>query len=306
MAKEEVDNDGGLDAGQMFDEGVDKAGIAEEDPEVLQDTLAHLEDGDKSDAGGQADEGGGPDDDKGSAKAAEGKSSSMAAMLDEQQPEAEVSDETKAEQGKDGRVPLDQHIKLRQRAQKAESEAQQLREQLTKTQSAGDNAEFDKLLSGLADDELVEASKVKQLLTHQRTNIISEVNNRFEKLEQGFETAAQMSRIQQKVRQSESAFKKEHEDFDAVLVQAKMLNLVGAKEFKAALNADNPAKTYYETCKNKLATARRALGIETPQDKKEQADKATGNKRKQPDETGNEEENEEEVFKAVFGSEEPG
>lgn len=156
------------------------------------------------------------------------------------------------------RVPVADHIKLRQRAQAAEKRAEEAERQLAEgTQTAGEQAGKPDPLAELDDEDLVRAGTVKQVIDAKVGEAIAKVN-------QSLETQKAQQLAQEtatKAVESEKVFKAETADYDDVTTKANTLNLITDADRTAIFAEANPAKKYYEVAKAKLTSIQTALGI---------------------------------------------
>lgn len=294
----------GFDAEKMFDEGVEEAGIQEEavesseqDQAATQSALDNLEQAGQEDTTDTSEEKTQTDDKVSSETESE---STLVKMLEKQGDSEGKPDEAKPD---DRRVPLDEHVKLRKRAQAAEKALADLKKE-TQTRPAGENADINELLESLPDEQLVEGKDVKKLIRLTEQRLSSRLDEGLKKVTDELNKEEIVSLIS-KCKKSEIAFKKENTDFDEVIEDAKTLNLVNDSDFKKALQTDNPAKSYYDICKKKLTILRKHSGSGTPKD--ETAGDTTGKSKQEKPPKGkepDEEQTDDEVFGEVFGEQE--
>lgn len=189
------------------------------------------------------------------------------------------------------RVPVEDHIKLRQRAQAAEKRAEeaesQLAEQATQTEGAK-SGKTDKLAE-LEDDDLVRAGDVRQAIKQEVDKVSKGIES-----ERATQEAQAMAANAVK---SEESFRKDTADYDQVTSAANELGVISDADRKVIFKDPNPAKKYYEIAKERVSNIQKHLGITTT---------TTPKSPKPKKETGEEEEEEEtltddQIFDEVYG-----
>ena len=293
------EENGGFDAGAFFEEGVAEAGIDPEevvtdspDPDDSANVISQVaEVADK--AGSQetaaaetktADKAGPSVEDVTAAiestKETEQEVESVISALLPKQTEPEAAKtKTDFEPGK--YVPVEDHIKLRARAQAAEREAEDLRQRLetSTTQTGGvkpgeeaeksplekfvdDNPDEEFTLADmplkvqLAESKFQEAKAQKAQQAKEKAELIER-----EKQEKQYRTKAAIKAITQKAEQSEAEFRKANPDYEAVVKPFVAANMLTNEERLAFFKDDNPAKRLYEICKAKADALRGVLGV---------------------------------------------
>ena len=191
------------------------------------------------------------------------------------------------------RVPLEDHIKLRQRAQAAEARIAELESQHQTTQTEEDKS-GDDFLGELEDGDLVRAEAVKQaipkIIERAVSQAVGQANQNLENERAVGQAKAQADRAVK----SEKEFAKVTPDYDQVTKAAIKLGFLSAEDKKKIFASEHPAKTCYEMSKQKLHDIQTTLGI-TPTSTGEQT---TNNEPVVPEE----EEVSEEDFLSVFDS----
>ena len=157
------------------------------------------------------------------------------------------------------RVPVEDHIKLRQRAQKAEQERDELRQRLTQqnTQPSGGNDEEVDPLAELDEEDLVRVGPIREYVG-------KAVNNAVDKVQQALglkEAAIQAKATADRAVNSEKEFVKTTPDYNTVTKASLKLGLLTAEEKANIANAENPAQEFYKVSKAKLKDIQTTLGI---------------------------------------------
>ena len=177
-------------------------------------------------------------------------------------------------------VPVEDHIKLRTRAQQAESKVQELEQRLetSTTQTGGvkpgeeaEKSPLEQFVEDNPDDDFVpakvqlEESKFKEAKA-QRTQQARERAEQVEreKQEKQYRTDDAIKAISTKAEQSEVEVRKANPDYDAVVLPIVKAKLITNEERMEFLKDANPAKKLYEICKNKADALRGVLGVTTP------------------------------------------
>ena len=278
---------GGFDAGAMFDEGVEEAEEAGFDMnEVVTDSpdpddsanVIEVESTVPEAAAAETKQEPSADEVQAaidSTKEAEQDEESIIALL-LPKPATEAA-QTKTDFKPGSHVPVEDHIKLRQRAQAAEREAEELRQRLetstTRTGGAkpGEEAEkspFEKFVEENPDEDIVPP---KVQLEDRRFHEAKQ-----QKAQQAQEQAARYEREKQekqdrqsqaiqtftmKATQSEVEFRKANPDFNAVVKPIVEAGLLTDTERIDMYKAANPAQKLYDICKAKTAAIRSAAGL---------------------------------------------
>lgn len=207
------------------------------------------------------------------------------------------------------KVPVEDHIKLRHRAQKAERERDEALARLAAGQPAqpaveevsplekwvAENPEDAQVTSPPATVQLAE-KKFQQAQDHAR----AEAQRKADESEMGRRQA--LANIQAKATKattSEQQVRKAHVDYEKVTRAVIKANLLSPTEKDAILDAENPAEEYYKLCKAKLTAIQEGLGIATPT--AEPQPKPAGNQPPATGAPGEEPElTDDEVFNEVF------
>jgi hypothetical protein len=157
-----------------------------------------------------------------------------------------------------GTVPVDKHIALRKRAQDAEARAEALEAKQANVDTGDALAELAELAEG-GDDEYVDVAKLKQVLERLPNAINSIAQANINKVVQQANAQSLMS----KIGTDETAFRKEHADYDAVTSYVSDRNLLTDDERRSVLAAPNTAEAMYKLSTEKIAKEREILGITT-------------------------------------------
>jgi len=196
-------------------------------------------------------------------------------------PQSPESEKPEQEEKDDHRVPMEDHIKLRQRAQDAERKL----EELTKQQQAGEERPAESEVSPL--EQFVEENPEEELVpakvqlddrkwheARQRRQYEAATKAEQAALEQQRAATQQLQDFKSKADKAESSEKevrKAHPDYDAVTQAAVKAKLLDDTERDAIFNAENPADEYYKLCKGKIEAIGLGLGIpSTPTSKSNQ------------------------------------
>ena len=280
---------GGFDAGAMFDEGVEEAEEAGFDMnEVVIDSpdpddsanVIEVESTVPEAAAAETKPAQEPSADEvqaaiDSTKEAEQDEESIIALL-LPKPATEAA-QTKTDFKPGSHVPVEDHIKLRQRAQAAEREAEELRQRLetSTTQTGGakpgeevEKSPLEKFVEENPDEDIVPP---KVQLEDRRFHEAKQ-----QKAQQAQEQAARYEREKQekqdrqsqaiqtftmKATQSEVEFRKANPDFNAVVKPIVEAGLLTDTERIDMYKAANPAQKLYDICKAKTAAIRSAAGL---------------------------------------------
>lgn len=155
-------------------------------------------------------------------------------------------------------VPVESHIKLRQRAQKAEARVKELEgQQHQNTQPAGVNAEEVDPFAELDETDLVRVGDVKGYVGKAVNAAVGKVTQSLSEKE-ATERAEQFA---EQAVQSEQEVIKNTPDYVAVTKAALKLGLISNKETVALSQSDNPALEFYKMSKAKLTDIQTTLGI---------------------------------------------
>ena len=286
---------GGFDAGEFFDDGVEASGIGPE--EIVSD----------SETGNEANVVTTKDDSETKAEEPETKPEAESAKVEKAEPSAEdvaaaIESTKEAEQEVDSiisglipkpqapeeaqtkpdfepgkYVPVEDHIKLRQRAQTAEREAEELRQRFetsttqTGGEKPGEEAEkspLEQFVDENPDEDLVPAKvqleerkfqEAKQQKAQQAREKAEQIER--EKLEKQYRTNEAVKAISTKAEQSEVEVRKSNPDYDAVVKPFVTANMLTNDERMAFLKDANPAQKLYDICKAKADALRGVVGV---------------------------------------------
>lgn len=289
-----TNEDGGFDAGEFYDKGVDDAGIDTEN--IATDTQSGGEanvitpEKDESDAKAET-----PETDSGaevSKKDDKPSAEDVAAAIEstketEQEADSIISSlipkpeaaQTKQEFEPGKYVPVEDHIKLRQRAQAAEREAEDLRRSIeTSTTRTGgvkpgtevEKSPFEKFVDDNPDEELVplkvqleerKFQEAKAQKAQQAKESIEQAER--EKQEKQYRSTEAAKAISARAEQSEAEVRKSTPDYDAVVKPFVDANMLTNDEKIAFLKDANPAQKLYDICKAKADALRGVIGTTT-------------------------------------------
>lgn len=297
MANEDRD----FDAGEFYQEGIEKAGI---EPEADEDEAAVQEQQDDSDEKAKT------EDDS------ETLSDALKSTEQEEESEEETEsviqsilpqpEETETEKPKkDLRVPVEDHVKLRERAQRAEREAEELRQKLAEKESSATEEEkspLETFVEENPDEDFVPASvqlaerKFQEARARKAAEAAVKARQDAEEQIRQFEQAKQDSEaLTTKATMSEKTARQKHKDYDKVTKAAIGAKLFSPDELRSILNSDNPGESFYTESKAKIKTIREGMGLPA-----EESTQPTP-----PEEEEEESENltDEEVFNAIYPEE---
>ena len=187
-----------------------------------------------------------------------------------------VPKETQQEQvnqEQEQRVPLDQHIKLRQRAQQAEQERDELREKMktqTDGEKSGELSPLEKFIEENPDDEFIppkiqlEDRKWQEARERERNEARIKVEQaEKEASESQQQLANSITAIKEQSKKSEAEFRKTNTDYASVTKPIIAAGLLKDSEIYDIFNSENPAGKLYEKCKAKADSLRNLLGVNT-------------------------------------------
>jgi hypothetical protein len=197
---------------------------------------------------------------------------------DEPEPEvestiAELLPKAEEPEAKPGpKVPLDDHIKLRQRAQQAERERDEALQRLAATtqQQTQEVEPLEKWTTENPEDAQISPPPASVMLAQRKFEQAqgrtrAEAQRRADEAEAGRRQA--MAGIQakaSKAQESEKSFRASHPDYTKVTKAALKANLLSKEERDAVLDAENPGQELYDLAKAKLTAIQEGLGITTP------------------------------------------
>jgi len=326
-----TNEDSVFDAGDLFDEGVKEAGI---DPEEIVSDSATGDEADvitsKDDTDTKAEEPETKPETKPTAEdVAEAIESTKEAdqqvdsIISELIPKPQEPDaaQTKPDFEPGKYVPVEDHIKLRARAQAAERETEELRQRLetSTTQTGGvkpgteaEKSPLEQFVEDNPDEDIVppkvqlEERKFHEARAQkaQQAKEQAEQSER-ENQEKQYRTNAAIKAIGTKAEQSEAEVRKTTPDYEAVVTPFVKANMLSEAERIEFLRDANPAKKLYDICKAKAEALRGVLGMPantttTPSAKKTATSKAPADK---PADAANNEDDltDDEIFEAVAG-----
>jgi hypothetical protein len=229
--------------------------------------------------------------------------SSIAGILPKA-PESEQQEHEKADQ----RVPLEDHIKLRQRAQEAERERDELKKQQADTSTGGEKpgeeaSPLDRFLEENPEEELVPAKVTRDERDYQE----AKRQRQFDAARKAEQAALEARRAAtqqlqefdnkaKKATDSEKAVRKAHADYDAVTQAAVKAKLLDDDERESIFNTENPAQAYYDLCKGKLDAIRSGLGM--PSAPTSESNQPAG---EEQEETEEKEMTDDQIYNEVYG-----
>ena len=286
MANEQ---ENGFDAGEFYDEDMDEAAQKLEatgvDPDALDEVTDDNEQTEESQEQAETTEkkkeeknaaDSSVEDIKDAIKSTETETeeeepdSLIAAMLPKDE---EVEAAVEKPDGAGKYVPVDDHIKLRKRAQEAERERDELRQRLETTTSTGgekpgkaEKSPLEKFVEENPDEDIVPA-KV-QLEERNFQNARQEaLRNSQQRQKDVAETKRQaiatIKAIGEKAVKSESEFRKVTKDYEKVITSIVKAKMLSDDERAEAFKDSNPAKKLYEICKAKVDALRGVIGDES-------------------------------------------
>ncbi len=154
--------------------------------------------------------------------------------------------------------------KARKRAQKADQEAAELREQLEALKSSEQTTSTEAVDSGntvdIDDDDYVQGSQVKTLITSVEQRIEAKIRAELA----AKEADRKVKDFEQRAITSAEQFSKEHPDFAVRMKLAKTIMPFNEDERKLILASLNPAETAYNIIGEKQALFQSAIGITVP------------------------------------------
>lgn len=294
MTTEKDGSDAPLDAGQFFDEGVEEAGIeVEAEPDTTKHEPAEVMTQDKTeDVKGADDETGealqqaidatGDDKDKGKPEEEpeEEPDSIIEGLLpdsggEEVKPEADAKPK---EADPERPVPVADHIKLRQRAQAAEKERDELKAKLetadtpTGAEKPG-TQEVSPLNQWIADnpDEEYVPPKVTAQENAWRdardeakdTARRKEVSDARQVAEAAVTRSTAATALSTSSKASEKAARKAHADYDAVVKAVLAVSPLTDTERDEMFDGENVGEALYQICQKKREALKQALGVAT-------------------------------------------
>ncbi len=284
--------EGGFDAGKMYDDGVAEAeaqgglpdselepsdnpesedvGVMTQQTEKTQDTGAAKQKTDEKvedkvqdeDAVKAALKSAGEDEEPGETEA----ESIVAALL----PKAETQSKT------DGKVPLDQVLKLRERAQQAERERDELRQKLEAKSEPKPEVEeispMEKFVEENPDEDFIPAKIQAEQLKWERQQRQKAADaqakaerEKAEQTETQRQQIAAVTELGKKADASEKAARKANKDYDEVTKNALALGLVKSSDVQELLKSNDIAGDLYKLSKSRIEAHRKALGIQSPE-----------------------------------------
>ncbi len=154
--------------------------------------------------------------------------------------------------------------KARKRAQKAEQEAAELREQLEALKSSEQTTSTEAVDSGntvdIDDDDYVQGSQVKALITSVEQRIEAKIRAELA----AKEADRKVKDFEQRAITSAEQFSKDHPDYAVRMKLAKTIMPFNEDERKLILASPNPAETAYNIIGEKQALFQSAIGITVP------------------------------------------
>lgn len=284
----------GFDAGEMFDEGVAEAGLESE--ETASDTPAQedksgvvsqvAEDTEKT--GTEETEQAETETKEEEKKAADSSTEEIQEVLEstetpESEPESVIEtmlpkvedvEMAQEQQRKSGQyVPVDDHIKLRKRAQTAEQERDDLKRKLEETPTGGEmpgeseKSPLKKFIEENPDEDIVppivqledrEFHEAQQRKAEQARQKVEQ--DKVEVAEAKQRTVDSIKAIGKKALDSEKAVRKANPDFDSVTLPFVKANLLTDAERLEFLKDENPAQKLYDICKAKRDALKGVFG----------------------------------------------
>jgi hypothetical protein len=155
-------------------------------------------------------------------------------------------------QGK--KVELEDHIKLRKRAQAAEAKLAELQA----AQAPVDTGVLDEISALLDGDEEYAEKDALRKAFNKLPKVIAQIAQKTTSEALG---NVQMQNIAAKAKADEAAFKKDNPDYDTIVGFAARHKLLSQDELKEVFTSGNIAETYYTKAKAAVQAERDALGI---------------------------------------------
>lgn len=272
----------GFDIGEFVDEGLKNAGLSDE--EAVQDSPGQEEDTsamtqieaaqteqaetkEKKETEKKAADSSSEDDIQAALKSTE--EAELESVIGSMLPKAEEYESAQEQQRKSDYVPLESHTKLRERAQRAEQERDELRRRLEATSTVGEKtgkaekSPLEKFVEENPDEDFIPARVQVEQKRWEDAQRLAEIQarQREEQTQREAQEAIQqraksIKAIENKALNSETEFRKSHNDYDAVTAPLVKAGLLTNAEKISFLKAENPAQKLYEICKAK----REALG----------------------------------------------
>jgi hypothetical protein len=188
--------------------------------------------------------------------------SAISALLPKEEDVRPAKTEGKA---KTGYVPLDDHIKLRERAQRAERELDEIRQRQTVSTPTGgekpgeaEKSPLEKFVDENPDEDIVPAKvQLEDRKWHEsRQQKIREAAERAERAEREENESRQrnidsLNSLRKKSEDSETAFRKVTPDYDKITKPICNAGLLSESDRLAIFKDANPAQKLYEICKIK-------------------------------------------------------
>lgn len=214
----------------------------------------------------------------------------------------------------DHKVPLEDHIKLRERAQKAERERDEAiaKFQVTTQQQIQEIEPLDKWIADNPEDAQISPPPAA-VLQAQRKFELAQQQRRLdaqraadEARRQAFEANRQLltdaQSKKQRAEESEKVFRSTHPDYTKLTNAVIKANLLSKKEQEAILDSENPGQALYDLAKTKLTAIHDGLGITTPISEPQPKPAKTtlqGEEEEEPEMT------DDEIFTAIFAKPKP-
>jgi hypothetical protein len=306
----------GFDAGAMYDEGMTEAGLDPENTTVIEDNIEVEEAGSISqvdDSKGTSDE---PKTEQAETKsesetkdkkAADSSAEDIESAIkstekqaaEEPEPDSviesllpkfeQAESAEEAEIDRTGKyVPVESHIKLRERAQKAEQERDELKARLEATPTGGEKpgkaekSPLEKYVEENPDDDFIPAKVQLEERNFQEAKRQAVIDAQRKAEQERLEAAEKQKRqadairsIGRKALKSEIEFRKTAADYNEVVLPFVKANLLTNEERLDFLKNENPAKRLYEICKAKRESYSQIIGITPKQEKPSQTKAST-------------------------------
>lgn len=290
----------GFDAGEFYDEGIKEAGLDEQEAvtdspdqedsaNVISQESEKASTSEESSSEQQTTETETAATEKQKASAEEVEAAIESAKETEQEEESVIEallpkqQEPETEQKKTddplrtGKyVPVEDHIKLRVRAQAAERDRDELRQRLetSTTQTGGEKpgteaekSPLEVFIKDNPDEDLVPPNvqleeRNFQEARRQKAQAVKEKAEQSEREEQEkrYRTSEAIKVIRTRALNSEAEVRKANPDFNTVVKPIVDANLISDAERMEFLRDPNPAQKFYDTCKAKTEALREVLG----------------------------------------------
>ena len=216
------------------------------------------------------------------------------------------------------RVPLEDHIKLRQRAQAAEKERDELKAKMEETQTGGEKpgekSPLKKFVEENPDEDFIPASVqlAQQEWLDEREQAKIDAQQKAEQAERDKAEAQQravntIKALGDRSLKTEAEVRKANPDYDEVTKPFVSAKLLKDSELAEIFKSENPSKKLYDICKAKADAIRSLSGssTNTPGNKTTKKASTTSKEETSSEELNPEDElTDDQIFEEVWGKEE--